>query len=288
MERIQPLIDLIVPRLAAVGGVKAIVLGGSWASGTQRDDSDVDFGLYYDPAEPLDIPALRAIAEELNDTPNPVVTEPGGWGRWMNGGAWLTIGGQRVDFIYRDSTRVAAVIAESLQGNAEFHYYQQPPYGFRSHTYLAEVRFARVLHDPAGAFARLSTSFSGYPPALRASVVQGLLGDSDFSLLIARKLAHRGDVLLVAGCLTHLVMNYIQVLYAVNETLFMGEKKLYADAPSFAVKPDDLVAKLNRLVQPVGSSAGELTETVAHAAAFFDELVSLASAVDLPYQPRRF
>ena len=48
-----------------------------------------------------------------------------------------------------------------------------------------------------------------------------------------QKLAHRGDLLLVAGCLTHLVMNYIQVLYALNEMLFMSEKKFYADVPSF-------------------------------------------------------
>ena len=178
MEQIQPLIDTVVPRLAAVGGVKAIVLGGSWASGTQREDSDVDFGLYYDPREPLDIAALRAVAEDLNDTPNPVVTEPGGWGQWVNGGAWLTIDERRVDFIYRDIARVAEVIGESLMGNSEFHYYQQPPYGFRSHTYLAEVRFARVLYNPGGAFARLATSFGGYPPGLRANVVQGMLGDS--------------------------------------------------------------------------------------------------------------
>src|SRR6201999_4388821 len=116
----------------------------------------IDFGVYYDPSEPLDIPALRALAADLNETPDPVVTEPGGWGRWVNGGAWLTISGQRVDFIYRDMVRVAEVIADCLKGNAEFHYYQHPPYGFRSHTYLAEVRLARVLHDPDRAVARLN------------------------------------------------------------------------------------------------------------------------------------
>src|SRR5437762_1954083 len=168
MRQLQPLIDTVVDRLAAIGGITAIVLGGSQATGTQRQDSDVDVGLYYHAAEPIDIAALRAVADDLNDTPDPVVTERGGWGPWVDGGAWLTINGQRVDLIYRNIDRVAEVIAACQQGKTEFHYYQQPPYGFRSQIYLAEVTFARVLHDPDGAFARLRQCIDGYPPALRA------------------------------------------------------------------------------------------------------------------------
>ena len=47
MDQIQSLLDMIVPRLTTVGGVAAVVLGGSWATGTQHADSDVDLGLYY-------------------------------------------------------------------------------------------------------------------------------------------------------------------------------------------------------------------------------------------------
>jgi hypothetical protein len=288
MEQIEPLLSRIVTRVAPVGGVKAIVLGGSWASGTQHPDSDVDFGLYYEARQPIDIEALRVVAEDLNDTPNPVVAEHGGWGRWVDGGAWLTIDGQRVDLIYRNADRVAEIITECLAGKAQFDYYQQTPYGFRSHIYLAEVRFARVLHDPDGIFARLSQSFDGYPPALRARTIQGFLGESEGSLWVARKLTYRGDVLGVAGCLTRLVMNYIQVVYALNETLFISEKKLYADELSFTVKPDKLVPKLNRLVYPIGATEAELTATVECAAALFREFVELASGVGLPYQPRQF
>jgi predicted nucleotidyltransferase len=71
MEAIEPLLQQVMGRLVAVDGIQAVVLGGSWASGTQRPDSDVDLGLYYDPSRPIDIPALRAVAEALNDTPNP-------------------------------------------------------------------------------------------------------------------------------------------------------------------------------------------------------------------------
>lgn len=52
--------------------------------------------------------ALRALADDVADDPVEVMV-PGGWGPWVNGGAWLTIQGQRVDWIYRDLQRVHEV-----------------------------------------------------------------------------------------------------------------------------------------------------------------------------------
>src|SRR5438445_7174528 len=95
------LIENIIDKLKEVQGLKAIVLGGCRASGTERPDSDIDLALYYSQNAPLDIDRIKSIAAQLNDFPNPVVTDLGGWGKWVNGGAWLTIEGQRVDFLYR-------------------------------------------------------------------------------------------------------------------------------------------------------------------------------------------
>jgi predicted nucleotidyltransferase len=116
----------IVDRLIEVEGLQAIVLGGSWASGTQRPDSDIDLGLYYYEDTPLDIQRLRRIAYELNDFSNPEVTELGGWGTWVNGGAWLTIKGQRVDFLYRNIDFVSSIIDECNRGESRFDYLQNP------------------------------------------------------------------------------------------------------------------------------------------------------------------
>ena len=95
----QLLLRQVVDHLKPVHGLSAIVLGGSHASGTNRPDSDIDIGLYYNEDRPLDIDQIRAIVRLLNDAPNPAVTDLGEWGTWVNGGAWLTVGGQRVDFL---------------------------------------------------------------------------------------------------------------------------------------------------------------------------------------------
>src|SRR5919199_6904522 len=145
------LVRSLVERLAAIPGLAAVALGGSYASGTARPDSDIDLGLYYQEAAPFSIDAVRAIADDVNDTPHPTVTDFGGWGRWVNGGAWLTIGGQRLDFLYRNLDKLERVVAQAEAGDWEQDYYQQFIHGFNSYVYLGEVHICRPLHDPAGA-----------------------------------------------------------------------------------------------------------------------------------------
>ena len=66
----------------------------------------------------------------------------------MNGGAWLTIGGQRVDFIYRNLDHIERVIVKAEAGGYELDYAQQPPFGFFSGTYLGEIAVCISLFDP--------------------------------------------------------------------------------------------------------------------------------------------
>src|SRR5256885_17168120 len=105
MKQLSPeqreLVASLAERLGSISGIKAVVLGGSHARGRAQPGSDIDLGLLYSEAAPFSIHCVRELAEAVNDTAGPVVSDFYGWGPWVNGGAWLTIGGQRVDFIYR-------------------------------------------------------------------------------------------------------------------------------------------------------------------------------------------
>jgi hypothetical protein len=87
-------VEWLAERLAEVEGVVAVALGGSRAQGTHRPDSDWDFGLYY--RGTIDPEAIRALGY-----PGTVLA-PGEWAYPMNGGAWLTVEGEKVDLHYRD------------------------------------------------------------------------------------------------------------------------------------------------------------------------------------------
>jgi predicted nucleotidyltransferase len=67
------LLQQLVDHLKPVHGLKAIVLGGSYASGSQRPDSDLDIGLYYNENQPLDSvhrekPKLQPLSREEQHT----------------------------------------------------------------------------------------------------------------------------------------------------------------------------------------------------------------------------
>jgi len=86
----RPVADLCVA-LGAPAGIEAVTIGGSRAAGTADDASDWDIGLYY--LGPIDLAPLARYGE---------VHPPGSWGRIMNGGAWLTLEGLKVDVMLRD------------------------------------------------------------------------------------------------------------------------------------------------------------------------------------------
>ena len=67
----QQLVDRVVAEVSALPGVEAIALGGSLASGTGTADSDIDLGIYYHDSAPFSIDQLRAVANRLNDSPDP-------------------------------------------------------------------------------------------------------------------------------------------------------------------------------------------------------------------------
>src|SRR5260221_11289837 len=170
--RHSELIESIIDKLKAVDGLQATVLGGSWASGTQHADSDIDMGLYYNADYPLDIQQVRNIANEFNDLPDPVVTDLGGWGRWVNGGAWLTIQEQRVDFLYRNIDFVSSIIDACNKGEIQSDYWQQPPYGFHSYMYCAETNICQILYDPDGIIEALKAKVAQYPQPLKEKIIK--------------------------------------------------------------------------------------------------------------------
>jgi Nucleotidyltransferase domain len=152
----ERLLVRLVKDLSGVHGVRAIALGGSRARGTATADSDYDIGLYYDPDDPIDVGALHRVVATIDDAgPAASVTPIGAWGRWIDGGGWLTIAGRRVDLIYRDLRRVDAVIADCRAGRIERDYQPGHPHAFVSAIYMGEVAYCRALWDPAGSLAAL-------------------------------------------------------------------------------------------------------------------------------------
>jgi predicted nucleotidyltransferase len=280
----RELVSSLTERLRSVSGINAVVLGGSHARGRAQPGSDIDLGLFYSEAAPFSIQSIRELAEAVNDTANPVVTDFYGWGRWVNGGAWLTLGGQRVDFVYRSLEHVERVIAEAEAGGYELDYAQQPPFGFFSATYLGEVAICIPLFDPEGRVEALKRRVADYPEALRRAVVQDYLWQAEFALAaFAGKFAARADAYGTAACLTRAVNQLVLVLFALNRKYPLNDKTALAEVAEFERAPREFGPCVQQTLAHVGNSAAELGAAIESVAQLFQETVTLAEGL---YQPR--
>jgi predicted nucleotidyltransferase len=272
MSKASDVADKVGARLADVEGVVAVVVGGSLARGQSDAHSDVDLGLYYDPARPLAIAQLRGLAAELDDRRiEDAVTEIGGWGPWINGGAWLEVDGVRVDWIYRDLSIVAGVVADCTAGRFSSHYQPGHPHAFHTHMYMAELHHARPLFDRDGAFAALQARTSPYPRALRDAILRSGW-EADFALATAATSARRGDSFHVAGSLFRCAAVLVQMLFAANERYFLNEKRAVETAGSFERCPPGFAATVAGVLGAAGDTPEAMTANL-------DRMQALASAV---------
>ncbi|MGO9419773.1 nucleotidyltransferase domain-containing protein [Roseiarcus sp.] len=245
MKISDPLLTRIVPRIADVPGVVAIALGGSRARGAATDASDYDLGLYYGPEKPLDVNALRRVVSDLVDNAASVtVTSVGEWGPRIVGGAWLTIGGQKVDLLYREIAAVESSIAECRAGRVAMSYQPGHPHGFCSAIWMGEVATCVPLHDADGVIAGLKAQATPYPDPLADALVGMFLWEVSFSIANGQTAVARGDETHIAGCAYRALACIGQVLFALNRRYLINEKGALKEA---AVFPHTLRGLTNRV-----------------------------------------
>lgn len=244
----QGTISDIVDSLKQIKGVTAIVLGGSRARGTENPNSDMDIGIYYDSELGLDITRLRHAAAAMDDgRREDVVTEPGEWGPWINGGGWLTINETPVDFLYRDYNKVSQVIEHCIRGDLTIDYQPGHPHGFANSIYLAEIALCKVLWDPSGIVAKLKSRTNPYPTAFKNATIQKFFWETSFSLENGYKGIYKNDLSYIAGCCFRSVACLNQVLFAMNETYLMNEKGASAIVDSFSIAPSQYSHRVNEV-----------------------------------------
>ncbi|WP_330298905.1 DUF4037 domain-containing protein [Streptomyces sp. NBC_00503] len=258
-------------RLAAVPGVGGVMLGGSRARGEHRPESDWDLGVYYR-GDALDLGALRALAG-----PDVEVSGPGGWGPWVNGGAWLKVDGVAVDWILRDLDRVERVWEDCREGRYEVGVQPGHPLGFWSPCYPGEVALGQVLADPSGELTALRARTSVYPEPLREALIAGAW-EAEFLAAGAAKGAARADGLYVSLCLSRAFGILAQALFAADRRWCLNEKGALAAAELLPSAPPNFGDRVRALLGAQGATAEALSATVEGARALIEETRAALSA----------
>jgi len=204
----------VAERLAEIPGVVAVVLGGSRAAGTDRPDSDWDFGIYYEGT--LDPEHVRALGYEGE------VYAPGEWSPLMNGGAWFVIDGVKVDVIYREVAAIQHWIDEANEGRFRVELLGGYLAGFDTTVLVGEVAMCKPLHGS------LPFSVPQYPAALRAAAPAAWRARRDFSLMYAGFHDERGDDVMASANRARAAIEEAHAVLAERGEWVLNEKGLLA------------------------------------------------------------
>lgn len=231
----------LATELTKLRGVKALVLGGSFANGTSDESSDWDFGLYYHGE--FDLKPLAKYGP---------IFPPGSWGRIMNGGAWLEIDGLRVDVLLRDLETVEHWTHRAEEGEFEVDSLLGYVAGIPTYTLTAELASCRVLFG--------SLPSAEYPAKL-AELAPGIWRFCrDFSLDYARKHRVRGNIAAAIGNVARAVMEEGHARMCDRREWACNEKRLIDSAG---------LGNIQKLFSQVPSVVGEIEEWIGYVA---DEL----------------
>ena len=282
-EKVRTLND-IVDRLRSIPNLVGVVLGGSYARGFARSESDIDIGLYYREASPFSVDSVRSIAGSICiPGSTPTVTDFYGWGQWVNGGAWIQTPSGEVDFLYKNLDQIEAVIEEGCKGIWRHDFDQQPPFGFRSVVYFGETYICIPLHDPEGEITRLKQSVVSYPEALRERIVQDSLWAAEFSLWSCRNFADVADVYNATGCMTRVAQFLVHALFALNKEYFVSDKYANRLIEQFPSRPHDFTSRLASVLAAPGADTAGLKRSAELLTSLWLETIDLTAG---RYKPR--
>jgi hypothetical protein len=279
-------VERVAARLATVGGVVGLALGGSRARGPAAPGADIDIGIYYRGEDAPNLEMLKAATRDLDDRGEPDgFGAYGEWGPWINGGAWLRVDGFKTDLLFREIGRVEAVLEDCEAGRLVTAYQPGHPHCFANHIYAGEVHDNVVLRDADGTMARLRERTDPYPEPLADAVMRTLGWESSFALETAGTAATRGDVAYVNGCLFRAIACMVQTLFAANRTYLVNEKGSVARVAKLARRPERFAERVGELLATADASPAGLERALAAAIELQQDTQSVLEASGL--SPRR-
>ena len=247
---IRSVVDELIPLLAQLClSEYGIAVGGALSKGTDDRESDLDLYVFAGDAHP------NSERSRLATLYSPEITDLISWGSdtpFIQGGTDFYYKGHKVECWLRNRELIERTISECRAGIVTREFVTWTTTGFYNHCALSDIKVMLPVADPSGLLARWQSEIAVYPPKLQAAIIRTHLAAARFwpSNFHYTSAVERQDVIYTTGIVQQVVHNLIQVLFAVNQTYFPGDKKLASALGHLARTPDQCVARICRLLLP--------------------------------------
>lgn len=258
--RIQAVIDECLPKLKALGtGRCAVTIGGSHGKGTFDERSDLDFRVFCDGIvgshRYWETEEWRAFAQIVDRERQQEINIDYCWVR--------TIGEIESELYAWLSGKVMPV--EKVWTLWGYHL-------------LTDIVNQMIIEDPSGIVAGWQARLSSYPSALQRALIDKHMGSLNYwrTDYHYRNKVDRRDPIFLAGISSRLVHDMIQVLFAINNTYYVGDGNNLHYIEQFAVQPKEFAGRVETILYPPQSESMLIGQYEA-IMALIDELAPLAS-----------
>jgi hypothetical protein len=212
MDTLPKAVAEIVDLLVRMRGTVAVVLGGSRAAECADAASDWDLTVYY--RREIDLRELAKVG---------TVHPPGAWGRLMNGGSWLQLGGLKIDVLLRDLNVAEYWTERAARGEYEVDGLLGYLAGVPTYSLSAELATGRALRGDIPAVA-------SFPGALAESAPARWRSHRAFSIEYARMQARHGNSVGAVGQTMRAIMEEAHAIVCERRQWVLNEKRLITKA----------------------------------------------------------
>lgn len=221
-----PAARAVAEALIGVPGVRAVLLGGSAATGGADAHSDLDCYALVAGNLPDYGERARALGRVADGGD---VVEQTTWGPEDH----LAVGGRPVEVVYLDLAGLGIEACYDLGAN---------PNGYTT-AFLHTLDAGVPLADPHGDLATLRDRLRLYPEATRERIAAQAPGELEAYLAQLRTAQARADWTAVTHRRAAFQATWFDLLFALNRRYHPGEKRLLAHLAGCPVQPDDAVAR---------------------------------------------
>lgn len=128
------------------------------------------------------------------------------------------------------------------------HYQTGHPHAYLNVMYRGELASCKVLYSKDNDFSKLKEYAECYPDSLQRALIAFFSFEAKFSCDLAKSYSQNNDIYYMVGHLFRSISALNQVLFAMNQTYCLNEKKAVLRIERFSIRPKDYCNRINEIL----------------------------------------
>lgn len=247
-EIVQIVNELIPFYKRVIIGEYAIAIAGAHAKGKADKYSDLDIFIYAKDVCSFDKRTIvfEQIADSKNEffISNEIDSFP--WG----GNIDFLYHGNKIETVVKKIDKVEKEINECINGKIKIYPEAWTSNGYFNYICLSEVNFIKSIDDPFDIISKFKDNIRNYSPLLKKAIINEFWWKSSFWVDNYHYISaiNRTDIVYTSRIISNTIQNIVQVLFALNEKYFDGDKKVELQLHELKFCPKSLIVNMELLL----------------------------------------